>query len=346
MKTRIAVYGGTNLSPEHQEFVRFLVEALLANPDVSILSGGFFRDTRRPNDTSVDKCVLQTVESKLTVVEMAARLETWLPSPALDRPTVERFRRGTVHELHGTSQARRFKLVQEAAALLTVVGKEHTRSLLELSLALERPALPIPFTGGDSQTIWKRNRNDLLASLRLSPAFAIQLEQTPTTTAQRRAFAKYAVKLLYAAAQRRCLVLMPFGGSHDSFYDEHLRPAIQRANFIAHRIDKDDYAGDIPTLFRDAVASSSATVIDLSGMNPNVLYELGYLHSRGVTPLLVRRCQSSNRDESGVPFYLLHQKMITASDSESGRKEIAAHVEQFLQSVTRRTASRRDSGDA
>ena len=346
MKTRIAVYGGTNLSPEHQEFVRFLVEALLAKPDVSILSGGFFRDTRHPNDTSVDKCVLHTIESKLTAGEIDSRLETWLPSPTLDRPTVERFRRGTVRELHGTSQARRFKLVQEAAALVTVVGKEHTRSLLELSLALGRPALPVSFTGGDSQIIWKRNRNDLLAALRLSPGLAFQLEQNPASTAERKAFAKFVVKILYGAAQRRCLVLMPFGGIHDSFYDEHLRPAIERANFIAHRIDKDDYAGDIPTLFRDAVANSSATVVDLSGMNQNVLYELGYLHSRGVVPLLVRRHRSPVRSELGVPFYLLHQKMIAAADSERGRKELATYVEQFLQSTLRRSASRHEVSDA
>ena len=340
MKIRIAIYGGTNLGQEVQKFVKWLTERLLAIPEVAILSGGFLHYAKHPDRASVDLCVAEAAESCLTPAELNKRFETWLPLPALDRPGVKRFRKGQVLELKGTSQARRFKLVQEADGLVTIAGKEHTRSLLELALALEKPALPIPFTGGDSLTIWKRNRNDLLPALRLSQESAVQFDHQPSSTAERKKLAATAAGILYAAAERRCLVLMPFGGSHDRFYTVHLCPAIKRANFVPHRIDKDDYASDIPTLFHEAVDRSSAAVVDLTGMNSNILYELGYLHAKSVAPLLLCRTDTG-RTEAKVPFYLLQEKIVRAEDDAGGRRQIAARVEQYLRSASRPTGSLR-----
>jgi hypothetical protein len=47
---------------------------------------------------------------------------------------------------------------------------------LELALALEKPALPIAFTGGDSHTLWDANREEFIKALNLHPDLTGRLE--------------------------------------------------------------------------------------------------------------------------------------------------------------------------
>lgn len=338
MQTRIVIYGGTDLSPELRVFVGRLTAHLLKLPDVTLLSGGFYGRKKRPDSISVDRAVLEAAERCLSPGQLEARFETWLPSAGLDRDSVVRFRRGRVSELHGTAQARRYRLIQEADALVTIVGKEHTRSLLELALALGKPALPLFFTGGDSRTMWKRNRADFLRSLRATEAAVSLLEREAPSRPELNRLAKLAARLVYEAAERRCLVLMPFGGAHDRFYDACIEPAIRESNYLPHRIDRDAYAGNIPKLFDKAVERSHATVADLTGMNPNVMYEVGRLGARRTVPLMILRREPNTKAgvSTRLPFYLLQDMVYFASDSDSGRARLAKLIRSYLRSMTRR----------
>ena len=123
MKTRIAIYGGTNLSAELVRFVRRVTGELLGLNDVVILSGGFECFKNHSDRTSVDLAVLEEAEKRLPPKQFAERFETLIPAPALDRRTVKRFRKGTPHELSGTAQASRFSVVSAADALVTIAGE-------------------------------------------------------------------------------------------------------------------------------------------------------------------------------------------------------------------------------
>src|SRR5262249_12489624 len=153
-----------------------------------------------PSRTSVDRAVLEAARKTLSPAEIQSRFETWLPTPTLDRGSVVRFKEGRVTELHGTSQARRFKLLEEADAVLTISGKAHTRSLLELALATGKPALPICFTGGDSRTMWRRNGKDFQQLLRTEANALARFEVEPTSARGCAALAKLAGKTLLDAA--------------------------------------------------------------------------------------------------------------------------------------------------
>lgn len=334
MKTRIAIYGGTNLPPRSVRFVQGLTRELLAFGDVVIVSGGFDCFERHPGSTSVDRAVLLEAERCLRPRKFAERFETWIPKPMLDRRSVKRFRRGTTYELVGTAQARRFKLVNAADALATIMGEGHTRSVLELALAVEKPALPIAFTGGDSGRLWKRNRDQFVESMKLAPRLVSRLENEPASTRQLNQLAKHVATALHDAAQKRCLVLMPFGRPHRGFYSNVLRPAIVAEDFLPHRIDKDDYSGNIPSLFLSALGRARTVVIDLTGWNPNVMYELGQVHARGINPLLiVRNAGSALRS---MPFYLRHEKVVVEKDDQAGRRRIGREVRDFLRAEKNR----------
>lgn len=344
MKTRIGIYGGTNLTTESVRFVRHLTRDLLGFSDVVLLSGGFDCFKQHPERTSVDRAVLAEAEERLPPNQFVERFETWVPALALDRHSVKRFRKGTTYELVGTAQARRFKLVNEADALITIIGEGNTRSVLELALAVEKPALPVSFTGGDSERMWNRYRDEFVGSLKLTPQLTRRLDNRPKSARQLSQLASDVASAIHEAAQKRCLVLMPFGPGHDGFYSNVIRKTIVAADYIPHRIDKDDYAGNIPSLFLSSLERARAVVIDMTGWNPNVMYELGQVHARGISPFLIVRHPQNRRTLPDMPFYLRHERLIIEPDHELGRRSIAREFNSYLYMVAKARDSKHRRG--
>jgi hypothetical protein len=215
---------------------------------------------------------------------------------------------------------------------VTIRGEGNTRTVLELALALDKPALPIAFTGGDSETLWDANREVFIKSLNLRPDLTSRLEGGPSPK-RVEGLAKEVARVVYDAAKKRCLVLMPFGRGHDSFYQNVLRHTIEAANYIPHRIDIDDYAGNIPSLFLTSLERARSVVVDVTGLNPNVMYELGQVHARGINPLIIDRRRQPKRKAPAMPFYLRHEKMVSENDDEAGYRRIVDALTQYLNTV-------------
>lgn len=343
MATRIAIYGGTNLPPEQVQLVGYLARNFITIRDVVLVSGGFkcFRD--HPDRISVDLAVLHEAEGIIQPESFDLRFETWLPAERLDRPSdhVERFAKGKVHKLPGTDQARRFNLVKAADGLVTISGDGNTRAVLELALALDKPALPIAFTGNDSRTLWEENREEFLRSLHLRPELISRLEGGFPPPAELNDLANEVAQAVYDAAKKRCLVLMPFGPGHDSFYQDVLRNAIEEANYIPHRIDIDDYAGNIPSLFLSSLERARSVIVDITGLNPNVMYELGHVHARGINPFLIDRRQQSKMNAGALPFYLREEKLVIEQDDDAGHRKISDALKQYLNAMAKNAEEQR-----
>lgn len=337
MKTRIAIYGGTKLQPGVVRFVARLTRRLLEFPDVVVVSGGFGHYKRHPDRISVDRAVAEEAVSLLDPRQLGERFETWLPAPSLDRRSIVRLKHGKVRELAGSAQSRRFVLANEVDAIVTVSGAENTVTVLELALAIGKPAIPVAFTGGASARMWKRNQQALAGSLRLGDNTVLRLERTPRGAADRDRLALDVARAAHAAAERRCLVLMPFGRGHDGFYGSTLRPAIQAAGFVARRIDKDEYSGNIPTLFLSSLERAHAVLVDVTGANPNVMYELGQVHARSTEPpAVILRQRLTPQASMRLPFYLRHERLIAAANDSAGHRHIAREVAAYLGSIDRR----------
>jgi hypothetical protein len=46
-------------------------------------------------------------------------------------------------------QSRRFILAKNMDAIITIKGEKHTATVLDFALAINKPSLPLPFTGGE-----------------------------------------------------------------------------------------------------------------------------------------------------------------------------------------------------
>ena len=325
-KTLIALYGSTHLSRPNIAFVEDLATAFLEDPDVVLVTGGIHHLTTDPSakSTSVDLATLRAAEAyaKQRRVDLAERLETWLPEQR--RAGVIRFRHGVVKKLKGSPLARRFKLVSDVDAIVTISGEGNTGTVIELAVALNRLVLPIGFSGRDSKAAWTSDRETFAERFELTPSLVRRLGRQPGSR-HSKALAKDVAAAVLAKAHRRCLVLMDFGGRHDAFYNRVLEPAIAAAGFRPHRLDRDEGGGTISDLFRARLADSHAIVVDVTGLNPNVMYELGHVHQRSmVTPLIVTRDQISVEH---LPFYLRPLLLLHIGRNEREmRRRIGQHL--------------------
>src|SRR5687767_2410820 len=116
---------------------------LLQHLDTMIITGGFLSSKKIHGAISTDHSVLEGAIKYATEKNIALSecLETWLPDAAVEmdplKKEVERFRKGQVRQLAGESaQARRFLMVKDVDALITVQGKTYTAMALDFALTI------------------------------------------------------------------------------------------------------------------------------------------------------------------------------------------------------------------
>lgn len=322
-ETKIALYGSTKLSEENISFVSRLCNAFLSDPHVILINGGIYDPDKKV--TSVD---LATYKSTLAFVNKSGqklenRLQTWLPQEK--REGIDRKPWGKTKYLHGSPRSRRFKLVRGVDAIVTIGGEGKTATVLELAMALKRTVLPIGFTGTNSLDFWESDRAFFEKSIDLGRSLSRRLDDPPKTENELEELARDIAKAVLKKAGRRCLVLMDFTDKeHKKFYKEVVVPAIKKSGFSVHKLDEHESAGDILELFLKRLTDCHAIIIDLTGFNINVVYELGRIHEKGVLPPLILI-----REKAGVelPFYISKNLVhIVGKKRKLAGKRIVQHL--------------------
>lgn len=84
-----------------------------------------------------------------------------------------------------------------------------------------------------------------------------------------------------------CFVIMPFGGWFDRYFQEIYKPAIESADLEPVRTDGIYAAGNIIQNIWSLTKKAKIILADLTGRNPNVLYELGLAHAIGQKAVLI-----------------------------------------------------------
>jgi len=99
----------------------------------------------------------------------------------------------------------------------------------------------------------------------------------------------------------RCFVIGPIGDqlaepgspartSYEEsvqIFEEVITAACSQVGIDAYRADDIDAPGEIPDQIFQALRDETLVIADLTGANPNVMYELGIRHARGGCTLLL-----------------------------------------------------------
>ena len=139
--------------------------------------------------------------------------------------------------------------------------------------------------------------------------------------------------------QRLCYVIMPFSVPDGSDYaDDHFTevyedlfiPAIDTAGFVPQRADTTILSRHILADLLGTIEKVAVVLCDLSGANPNVLFELGWAFRADKPCVLVKD------DVTQYPFDLQHSHVQTYHGSLKARlvREEIHHIAQLVQNTS------------
>lgn len=95
-----------------------------------------------------------------------------------------------------------------------------------------------------------------------------------------------------------CFVLMPFDNQFADYYQKIYKPAIEQCKLVARRADSIYRPSPILHDIWNFINDSALVLADITGKNPNVMYELGLSHAIAKPAIII----SNNIDD--VPFDL------------------------------------------
>jgi hypothetical protein len=111
-------------------------------------------------------------------------------------------------------------------------------------------------------------------------------------------------------AKGTCFVITPFGKPFDGIYDEIVKPAVEKYDFICRREKDYGAIGGLTTGIVSHIASANFIVADITGDNRNVYYELGIAHTLDKTVILI----SQTEPPSDLVYwkYIRYENVLTA----------------------------------
>jgi len=101
-------------------------------------------------------------------------------------------------------------------------------------------------------------------------------------------------------------IAMPFDHKFENVYDFGMRLPIENNNLLPIRIDRESFTGSILEEIKQRIIKSSFIIADITDLNPNVLFELGYAQgSEKITIIICSEGQQLPFDIAGmnVVFY-------------------------------------------
>jgi hypothetical protein len=339
--TRVCIYGGTDLHETMTQFISVLAYKILDSMPAVIVTGGFLHSNAKPLAVSTDAAALEGARRYANdeKIDLKGCYEAWIPEPRLDkRPDVKgavRMTEGdgvTVRVMTGrTPLGRRLAMVAGVDMAVTIAGRQHTEVVVEQALDLGIPVLPIPDAGGDSEALLEEYRGRIATAFDPGALDACLRELSKAIADDPERAADAVVDLMRTAKVGTCLVLLPYDDEHNALYTESIEPAVAN-HMIPLRLDRVPRSEGIYAGFADAIRSSSAVIADITVLNENVMYEVGYAHGRGLTPLIYTR-DPARREQLPVYFRSLNVHLVSET------APVGVLIDDYLRSIkdTRRT---------
>lgn len=311
---RIGLCGGTTVEPENAVFAESLGRELVTEEGLILVTGGLKCFIKDPDKPSADWSFVHGAIENLENIPIERKIETLLPDPSNEPLRAVRFKEGTVITLKGRSlQSRRFKLVGSVDILVAIEGSKGTREIIDLAFALEKPVLPLPFTGGIAQQRWNENKKLIYEWFEIDKSTAKMWEELSLKDmagSEIVSLAKSVKQYLLHQLRRKCFIMMPFGEEFLPLYHIAIKTAVEEAGFLPVRTDHLDLVGDVVGALHSAIRMSTCGLAVITGNNANVMYELGLAHAQAKPVILLCEKKTNSGDLPEVPYDLKHESII------------------------------------
>jgi uncharacterized protein YutE (UPF0331/DUF86 family) len=131
-----------------------------------------------------------------------------------------------------------------------------------------------------------------------------------------------------AATSKLCFVLMPFSEKFNAVYRTLVAPVVTELGLTVVRADELSAPGSIIEQIRVAIQQARLCVVDLTGNNANVMFELGLAQAAGKPTVLL------SQDLSRLPFDVQSQRIIKyeGSNPQSSQPQLRSALKTVLSS--------------
>ena len=127
----------------------------------------------------------------------------------------------------------------------------------------------------------------------------------------------------------RVFVAMPFGEELKSVYTDHILKVAQALSVTCNRGDDFFSSNHIMREVWSAIFHADICIVDCTGRNPNVFYELGIAHTLGRKAILI----AQSIDD--IPFDVRHLRIITYDTTPQGMQDFEHKLTKTLQTELR-----------
>ena len=331
-RLRTCIYGGSDKGGAPLKFVEELAFEILEATRGVIVTGGFIHSTNHRDATSTDSAALKGARRFAQHAEPRRPVAHWyeavVPDPDVERGTGRDVRMTKADKITltvadgSTPLGRRLEMVASVDAVVTVAGSRNTEVIVEQALNLGIPVLPIPSTGGQSRRLMNAYPERIAAGFPPGSVDACLGTVASTIRRHPQRAAEAVADLITQARIGRCLALSPFDAAHRELYDSVVEPAIGE-QMLPVRLDETRNSDAIRKNFVTAIESSTAVVVDITKINDNVMFELGYAWGKGLRPLIYTRDKTRR---SNLPLYLGDLNVHHAADHGQLRELIVDHL--------------------
>lgn len=131
----------------------------------------------------------------------------------------------------------------------------------------------------------------------------------------------------FEVEQDLVFILMPFDEEFNAIYKECITGAVCEKNFRCLRADEIFSNKPIMEDVWNYINRARLIIADLTGRNPNVLYEVGICHTLGKDVIFITQ---SIRD---IPFDIRHLRVITYQNTPDGLENCKEKLSKTIDSV-------------
>jgi hypothetical protein len=125
-------------------------------------------------------------------------------------------------------------------------------------------------------------------------------------------------------------VLMPFQKKFGDIYKYGIKRTAEELEIVAERVDEQHFSETILERVYRQIENSDFVVAEMTGMNPNVFYEVGYAHAKN------KLCSLITQNANDIPFDLKHHPHVIYDGTIEDLKNKLGPKLEWLKSETQK----------
>jgi len=130
-------------------------------------------------------------------------------------------------------------------------------------------------------------------------------------------------------------VIMPFNPEFNDVWKGGILRAAKAESFVPIRVDMINRSTNITEDIVESIAKCRLAIVDVTGNNPNVMFELGYAMAKDKQNIII------SQSVDYLPFDIRNIRTIVYSNTWNGIEELRGKIQEFLKEFKPASASKK-----